>query len=71
VYVLTEQQPNLFNQGNATNGTLTSVSGNSEARVRSADEIFLRLGAGDVAEGFNFWETVPVSLTRRRYLASS
>ena len=71
VYVLTEQQPNMFNQGNATNGTLTSVSGNSEARVRSADEIFFRLGGGDVAEGFNFWETVPVSLSRRRYLASS
>jgi large repetitive protein len=71
VYVLTEQQPNLFNQGNATNGTLTSALGNSEARVRSADEIFFRLGGGDVAEGYNFWETVPVSLTRRRYLASS
>jgi uncharacterized repeat protein (TIGR01451 family) len=71
VYVLTEQQPNLFNQGNATNGTLTSALGNSEARVRSADEVFFRLGGGDVAEDYNFWETVPVSLTRRRYLASS
>jgi hypothetical protein len=71
VYVLKEVQPNLFNQGGATMGQLTSVSGNSEARVRTADEIFFRLGAGDVAENFNFWETVPVSLTRRRYLASS
>ena len=71
VYVLTEQQPNLFNQGNATDGTLTSPLGKSEARVRSADEIYFRLGGGDVAEGYNFWETIPVSLTRRRYLASS
>lgn len=71
VYVLTETQPQLFNQGGATDGQLTSVSGASEARVRTADEIFFRVGAGDVAENFNFWETVPVSLTRRRYLASS
>jgi large repetitive protein len=71
VYVLTEAQPHLFNQGGATDGQLTSVSGDSEARVRTADEIFFRVGAGDVAENFNFWETVPVSLTRRRYLASS
>lgn len=70
-YVLRENQPNLFNQGGATPGQLTSVSGESEARVRTADEVFFRIGAGDVAENFNFWETVPVSLTRRRYLASS
>lgn len=71
VYILKENQPQLFNQGGATAGQLSSVSGNSEARVRTADEIFFRVGAGDVAENFNFWETVPVSLTRRRYLASS
>jgi len=71
VYILREAQPHLFNQGGATIGQLTSVSGTSEARVRTADEIFFNLGAGDVAENFNFWETVPVSLTRRRYLASS
>jgi len=71
VYILREVQPQLFNQGGATIGRLTSVSGTSEARVRTADEIFFNLGAGDVAENFNFWETVPVSLSRRRYLASS
>ena len=71
VYVLTQVQPHLFNQGGAVAGQLISVSGESEARVRTADEIFFKLGSGDVAENFNFWETIPVSLTRRRFLASS
>ncbi len=70
-YVLTEKQPNLFNQGGAAIGQLTTSNPDSDVKVKSADEFFFKLGGGDVARNFNFWETVPVSLSRRRYLASS
>ncbi len=70
-YVLTENQPNLFNQGGAALGQLITTQPTSDVKIKSADEFYFKLGGGDVARNFNFWETVPVSLTRRRYLASS
>ncbi len=70
-YVLTETQPNLFNQGGAALGQLITTQPTSDVKIKSADEFYFKLGGGDVAQNFNFWETVPVSLTRRRYLASS
>ncbi len=70
-YLLTETQPDLFNQGGAALGQLTTRQDTSDVKLQSADEFYFRLGGGDVARNFNFWETVPVSLSRRRYLASS
>lgn len=69
-YVLTEKQPDLFNQGGTAPGQLITKHDTSDAKT-GVDAFYFKLGGGDVAQDFNFWETVPVSLTRRRYLASS
>jgi len=65
-----EVQPNLFNQGGTAPGQLITKHSTSDAKT-GVDAFYFKLGGGDVAQNFNFWETVPVSLTRRRYLASS